>query len=388
VLTVGGYHPHYVVPAHYPVVPRLRFTWQVTPQLQMSGSAYYALTPSALMVGGSFSALYADDSFRAWFDASMDFLISWQPYHYEATLHVAVGASYTFDLFGTHTISAHVGADVQLWGPDFGGTARIDLSVISFTISFGPAAIPLQPITWERFRETLLPAPGEITTIALSGGAMAPADRADPDVVADLGVVDPYALELRTDSVIPASAARRGPAGRDTPLPTGSATLAFGVSPLGRATITATHRIEVSGADGPAEDRFSYVPVTKSLPYALWGGVLQASLSAPELVKDLLTGYAIRPLPPDPATLPVAALVSPTPLFTVPDVITWAPPQADHYSDGDDQARAAAITSGLTAPDATRVRAAIAEAVLKGTEIDLDGLTGADFLQVPQVVTR
>ncbi|MEV4575459.1 DUF6603 domain-containing protein [Nonomuraea jabiensis] len=118
VITAGGYHPHFAVPAHYPVVPRLGFTWQVSQNPALWGSAYYALTPSALMAGGSLTATWEDDSLRTWFSASMDFLIAWQPYHYEASFHVAVGASsYTFTSFGTHTITVHVGADVHRPGP-------------------------------------------------------------------------------------------------------------------------------------------------------------------------------------------------------------------------------------------------------------------------------
>jgi hypothetical protein len=384
VLTVGGYHPHFNKPAHYPAVPRLRFLWQVSPQLQLTGSAYYALTPSALMAGGSFSATYQDDSLRAWFDASMDFLISWQPYHYEANLHVAIGASYTFELFGTHTITVHVGADVNLWGPDFGGTAYIDLSVISFTIAFGAQPSPPKAIDWSRFRQTLLPAPAGITTIALSGGALASGSGDD------LGVVDPHALELRTDSVIPSSSAYRGPVDGQTPLPTGTASLTFGVSPLGLATTTAVHRIEISNDGGRVDHLFGYTPVTKRLPCALWGGALEPSLDGQQLTGDLLAGYTIRPLPPqEPASspsLPASALEDPTPLFTEHGAIAWGQPGQYRLSDASNQARAAAITSGLTAPNPAGVRAAIADAVLKGAVIDLNGFTAAEFLQVPQVM--
>jgi hypothetical protein len=383
VLTVGGYHPHFNKPAHYPAVPRLRFLWQVSPQLQLTGSAYYALTPSALMAGGSFSATYQDDSLRAWFDASMDFLISWQPYHYEASLHVAIGASYTFELFGTHTITVHVGADVNLWGPDFGGTAYIDLSVISFTIAFGAQPSAPKAIDWSQFRQTLLPAPAGITTIALSGGALVSGSGDD------LGVVDPHALELRTDSVIPSSSAYRGPADGQTPLPTGAASLTFGVSPLGLATTTAVHRIEISNDGGRVDQLFDYTPVTKRLPSALWGGALQPSLDGQQLTGDLLAGYTMRPLPPqEPAnspSLPASALQDPTPLFTEHGAIAWGPPGQYRLSDASDQTRAAAITSGLADPGPAGIRSAIADAVLKGAAIDLRGFTATEFLQVPQV---
>ncbi|WP_329222711.1 hypothetical protein OG352_36205 [Streptomyces sp. NBC_01485] len=383
VLSVGGYHPHFTVPAHYPVVPRLGFNWQVNSHLQLTGSAYFALTPAALMAGGSLSATWHDGSLQAWFDASMDFLIAWQPYHYEASAHISVGASYTFSFFGSHTISAHVGADVEFWGPDFGGRAHIDLSIISFTISFGASgsAAPA-PMPWDRFRATLLPPAEEITTVALGGGALAPGGGTD------LGVVDPHGLVLVTDSVVPSTRAVHGPDGQDRTLPTGTAGTVFGVSPMGVASTTATHRIEITKDGKPMDDLFAFEPVAKQLPSALWGSEFGASLNRPQLVGELLTGYTVRPLPPtEPSvspTLPSAALQSATPLFTEPDAIRWAAAEPDRVLVQD----AAAITGALHDPAVTTARASLIDAVLGGASIDLAGFGADQFLEVPQVVTH
>ncbi|SHI00321.1 DUF6603 domain-containing protein [Streptomyces sp. 3214.6] len=383
VLSVGGYHPHFTVPAHYPVVPRLGFNWQVNSHLQLTGSAYFALTPAALMAGGSLSATWHDGSLQAWFDASMDFLIAWQPYHYEASAHISVGASYTFSFFGSHTISAHVGADVEFWGPDFGGRAHIDLSIISFTISFGASgsAAPA-PMPWDRFRATLLPPAEEITTVALGGGALAPGGGTD------LGVVDPHGLVLVTDSVIPSTRAVHGPDGQDRTLPTGTAGTAFGVSPMGVASTTATHRIEITKDGKPMDDLFAFEPVAKQLPSALWGSEFGASLNRPQLVGELLTGYTVRPSPPtEPSvspTLPSAALQSLTPLFTEPDAIRWASAEPARVLVQD----AAAITDALRDPAVATARASLIDAVLGSVSIDLAGFGTDQFLEVPQVVTH
>jgi Family of unknown function (DUF6603) len=387
VLTVGGYHPHFTPPGHYPVVPRLGFTWKVSPQLQLGGSAYYALTPSALMAGGSLTATWQDDSLRAWFDTSMDFLIAWQPYHYEAAVHISVGATYTFSFFGTHTVTAHVGADVSFWGPDFGGRAYIDLSVISFTITFGAgqAASP-QPIPWSRFKATLLPAAEQLVTVALRGGSLAPGTGAD------LGVVDPHTLVLATDSVVPATTARRGPAGSDTVLATGANAASFGVSPLGLATTTATHRIEITKGGERVDHLFTYDPLGKKLPYALWGGTLETSLEHPQLVGDLLTGYALRPpAPAEPAhspSLPGAALRALTPLFTEQNAFAWSAAPSRAVTADDDQVRAAAIIGGLTDPGIAAIRSALVDTVLKGAELDVDDFTAAQFHEIPQVAAH
>ncbi|MGB8200073.1 MAG: DUF6603 domain-containing protein, partial [Pseudonocardiaceae bacterium] len=220
VITAGGYHPRFPVPSHYPTVPRLGFDWQVCPELTLSGTGYYALTPGALMAGGSVAATWRDDSLLAWFSATMDFLIGWQPYHYEAGIQVAIGASYTFSGFGNSTISVHVGADVQLWGPDFGGTATLDLDIISVTISFGSSrtAAP-KPLPWAQLRSTLLPT--AVTTIALrsAGTQTAPSPPGTAGSAStestDLGVVDPAGLVLATDCLVPSTAAVRGAPGHE-----------------------------------------------------------------------------------------------------------------------------------------------------------------------------
>ncbi len=168
VLTVGGYHPHFSRPSHYPIVPRLGFNWQVTNQLTFKGSAYYALTASAIMAGFNLSAVWHDGSLHAWFDLGLNFLLSWKPYHYEADFHIDFGVSFTFHLFGTHHITVHLGADMGIWGPEFAGKAHIHLYIISFTIHFGSRnRNQIKPIPWAQFRQSFLPDNDKICTINL-----------------------------------------------------------------------------------------------------------------------------------------------------------------------------------------------------------------------------
>ena len=175
VQTLGGYHPSFAVPAHYPVVPRLGFNWHVSSDLTIKGDAYYALTGSALMAGGHLEVVFDQGDLKAWLKMGADFLISWKPYHYDARIYVNVGVSYTFELdllFGsvTVTISVDVGADLHLWGPDFSGTAEIDISVISFTIEFGAdASHTPEAIDWNTFKTSFLPAEN-VCSIAVKDG--------------------------------------------------------------------------------------------------------------------------------------------------------------------------------------------------------------------------
>jgi len=405
VLSVGGYHPSFTRPPHYPVVPRLGFNWRVNDNLTLKGAAYYALTPSMLMAGASLNATWEDGSLKAWFDAAMDFLIAWKPYHYEASFHISVGASYTFDAFGTHTINAHVGADVRMWGPEFSGVAHIDLSVVSFTIRFGADKQPaLKAIDWRQFRASFLPDAAKICTVVVRSGLARAAQSADsPGGAQDnLGVVSPAELVLTTDSVIPSKGARRGPAALnnqpavDAPLVTDDAALVFGVGPLGLGkgaeVFSSQQRIEITyGAKNErADDRFSFHPLTKSAPFALWGDQLRPSVNQPQLVEKLLAGYEIRPLPPhEPASpqpwLARSALQSATPVASEADAFDWAQPTAFvGVLPADPAARELAIRGSIGA--ATK-RANIA-AMLRGAALDLGDFDDYDFLEIPQVAAH
>ncbi|MEV0325850.1 DUF6603 domain-containing protein [Micromonospora echinospora] len=389
-LTAGGYHPQFPVPAHYPTVPRLGFAWQITKQFSIAGAGYFALTPTALMAGGRLTALWQDDSLRAGFDASMDFLISWQPYHYEASLHVSIGVSYTFSLFGTHTLNVQVGADVQLWGPDFGGTAAIDLDIVTVRISFGSngGAKP-EPVSWDRFRDTLLPPRDRILGLSVRAETHRTAPGAAPE---ELGVVDPATLVVATTSAIPASAAVRGTPEREVALPTGGGRTTFGIGPVDLApgAVTAVHRIVVTHEGMPVEDRFDYTPVCQGLPYALWGGRLTPQVTDPALMENLVTGYELRPRPPAPTravSVDRSALQADTPLYTR-EVITLAPPPRRSVVPDGPAARATTIRTAMADPGVAATRSAVAATLLPSAVVDTAGFDTTQFHAIPQVAAH
>lgn len=139
VLTIGGYHPQFNKPAWYPDEPRLGFNWQVSDQLSIKGGAYFALTPSCVMGGGSLDMQFHSGNLSAWFNAYADFLIQWKPFYYLIDIGVNIGVSYRLDLlFTTTTIKVELGADLTVWGPPTGGVVHVHLWCVSFTVSFGP----------------------------------------------------------------------------------------------------------------------------------------------------------------------------------------------------------------------------------------------------------
>ena len=268
VITFGGYHPRFKVPAHYPEVPRIGFNWQMPAQgVTVKGECYFALTPSCIMGGCRLSAIYKSGDFAAWFEAYADFLMAWEPFHYEADIGVWIGASYTFRLGAiSSTLSVHLGASLSIWGPEFAGEARVDLGIVAFTVEIGAANVPRTPppIEWSQFRGKFIPHVDEKPaplSIAITGGVL----REDKD--AKLFVVNPCELSIVVDAYIPATALRIGDealTAGDQPFET-----AFGIRPLAARSMTSEIDVWFRDAGGNSFPMRS-LAVTKGVPEALW----------------------------------------------------------------------------------------------------------------------
>ncbi len=396
VLTVGGYHPHFSRPSHYPIVPRLGFNWQVTNQLTFKGSAYYALTASAIMAGFNLSAVWHDGSLHAWFDLGLNFLLSWKPYHYEADFHIDFGVSFTFHLFGTHHITVHLGADMGIWGPEFAGKAHIHLYIISFTIHFGSRnRNQIKPIPWAQFRQSFLPDNDKICTINLKAGLIkqkAAKDSRDTQQQDsnDLGVINPKTLCLTTDSVIPMQCAYAGTQGQ-TELDHTGATTSFniGTMQVKNDEIISTQRLIITRNGRPAETEFEFHPLTKNAPAALWGSRLKPALHGKQMVPNLLTGYEIHPKRPTeaPHTAPISykTLQQAVTLDREDNAFRWSqltPFVAQAVKDLEARQE---INTSLDNIIVVSKRTTISNALFDDLSLDLKGLNADDFLSAPQV---
>lgn len=339
VVTLGGYNPAFLRPAYFPVEPRLGFTWQVDGNTSIKGGIYFALTPSTMMAGGRLEAVWESGDLRAWFIAHADFLLCWKPFHYEIDIGLSIGVSYKLDLWFTSvTLSVSLGVDLSLWGPAFGGSIYVDLSVISFTVGIGNTHKPApQPIGWDEFKTSFLPNGQTAGLLASTAGASAPTDRychssVAAGLVADMTaakatstdpdwVVNPETVQLVTFTAIPAKSASLTTAGGVTvPLPVGQSD--FGVGPVGVSIghLTSDHGITVQklvhGAPDPKFD-FSVhaiiTPVTANVPTAAWAGALVVNPSisqvnnTPANISDVLVGFVIsmKPRKPDHTPLPI-----------------------------------------------------------------------------------
>jgi hypothetical protein len=314
VLTLGGYHPDFVIPEHYPRVPRLGINWQVNKpgenfELSIKGDGYFALTPHAVMAGGHLEVLWHMDNLRAWLKAGADFLISWQPYHYDAHMYVDIGASYTFEDFGNQTIKVELGADLHLWGPEFAGTAEIHYYLFSAEIKFGDqTSKALEPLDWESFKKSFLPAEDQICTVAVQGGLIKQIEEDGKQ----RWIVNPKDLVFVTNTVIPIKSAslitNENPLTTQT-LDRGKAKQTLDIAPMGVMNsdkVISAYKITIKRGNDYVPNDFGCSPVLKSVPAALWGEpqmdgkYLKPPKVNPDdnLVKDTVAGYEIQPADP------------------------------------------------------------------------------------------
>ncbi|KAH7007676.1 hypothetical protein EDB80DRAFT_577802, partial [Ilyonectria destructans] len=97
-ISIGGWHPAYVPPPYYPKPPvRLGVAWRYSSDLNITGEAYAALTPDALMAGSALNALFSVGPVGASFDFRADFIVYMHPLHYEADVYVSASVWYEID---------------------------------------------------------------------------------------------------------------------------------------------------------------------------------------------------------------------------------------------------------------------------------------------------
>ncbi len=336
VYTMGGYHPDFQVPAHYPRVPRMGFSWRIDDHTQIKGGMYYALTPSVGMAGGHLEATWDGGGVSAWFHLDADFLISWKPFHYDARASVEIGAAVTVHCFGTHHVTISAGADLHLWGPEFAGRAHVHVKVmivhVGFTVSFGDSSSSRpQKIKWKKFRESFLPDDdAKICTVAVTRGLVhsskVQVETTGGTEQVDHWAVNPKELHLVTDSVIPSTAAGRTYSQNGsleeklsdkntTPIERTGTVEKLGIEPVGAKTteLSSTQRLRVIKGDlsqkngsyaftrkENLDSDFVFEPVFKQVPTALWSPDADPH-SRPDQNRRMvraLTGYALHPKHP------------------------------------------------------------------------------------------
>jgi hypothetical protein len=324
VVTLGGYHPAFRKPAHYPDEERLGFSWQVNSRVSIRGSSYFALTPSCAMGGGALDVEFHAGDLRAWFRAHADFLFVWKPFYFIGSVGVSIGASYKLNLlFTSVTVSVELGADLDIWGPPTGGKVHVSWYIISFTIRFG--ADPQDAggfLQWDDFR-SLLPQndakPQALAALEAGDGNATPLSNViKPSITRglvskdqDRWLVRGDALTFAVETAFPLTEANLGGA---THVPN-DPNYFVGVRPMGIAATKSKFDIAINGPGG-AQDlggKWTSAPMKRAVPMATWGtplpeGTTPGTPSA-ETLPDRLVGVreitplTVKPGGPDPVPL-------------------------------------------------------------------------------------
>lgn len=285
VVTLGGYHPRFVPPTHYPAVPRLGLQWSVSRYLSITGGLYFALTPSCCMAGGKLDAVFAMGNLRAWFYAYADFLISWKPFYYDVALGVGIGVSYTLRVLGiSKTFGIELSARLHLWGPPFGGIAHVSWWVISFDINFGnqKKAEP-GPIDWEEFHRSFLPQPDNTANAAAHQDPVINKIRIASGLIREqeneggpsLKVVNAHQFSFVTEASVPCTRLQlNGQAVAAAQAPDASQ---LGIKPMGIDRLNSEHKVVVEKKGKPVDGWDAYldpVSTAQGMPHALWSSDL------------------------------------------------------------------------------------------------------------------
>lgn len=397
VITLGGYHPEFKKPAHYPNVPRLGFLWKVDSSLYLKGEIYFALCSHALMAGGKLEASFRAGSLWAYFIAEAHFLISWKPYYYDILIRVRIEAA--VGCVGPVCL----GIKLHIWGPEFGGTATFKIIFVSVTMNFGDhtSRYPT-PIDWADFRESFLPSNSEVCTAVITDGITRQLWQDDGS---PLFIVNSEEFELVTDSVIPTKKAFY----YDTksPLPTDHTNRTFGVPSMGICdrNLTTTHTIEIFRGQGDNKKlveakEWKFEPITKKIPTALWGEARVTTkgskeyLLPPETNEELfldntLCGFRITPGKPSAAgnttDVPVKNLQHDT--QHINNAYAWRPIPTFGAMAGLDDVRRKAIKDNIVSSSTTQKRNSLLRSLGfdPTEEVQLTNSVADDFVIAPRV---
>ena len=297
VVTVGGYHSLFVPPKHYPLEPRVGFEWPMDATVTISGQAYFALTPSAIMAGGALSVVFQSGNLKAWFKAWADLIIWWTPIHFNVNIGVSIGASYTLSIFGcTKTLTVELGANVVLWGPPTGGTATVYLWIFSFTIDFGAKPVTPPVASWDDV-QTLLPASADaLKIVAVKGltttepAKAAAATGAEPEKV---WIARRDTFQFSTSCAVPSSSVKAGGTEIQKSAP-------VNIQPMKLTGLASEHVVVIT--DSARQDftsRFQASGSVGNIPMGLWGiGPNDKVNNGPQLIKDQLNGMSVQVPPP------------------------------------------------------------------------------------------
>ena len=284
VMSIGGYHPNFRKPPHYPSVPRFSLSWRIDNNFSIRAEAYLALTPCFFMLGGRLSAVYKSRKLDVWIEIYANFLVQWKPFAYEAEMGVRISGEYRTRFWD---FSFSLGAKVKIWGPEFGGRATVSYKSVEKTVRFGARHRPIvQRVEWHEFKKDLLPPENQIMTMQVTDGKRE--ERKENEMT-----VNPGNFAMEINSKIPVSMLRKP---NDKPEDHGS----IGIFPVRKAhnshsvldlsvTLTTPAKKKIVNPD-----LFNLSVRKGKFPAALWSKEDRLSLNTKKTLISAASGLSIR----------------------------------------------------------------------------------------------
>ncbi|KAF2737786.1 hypothetical protein EJ04DRAFT_86888 [Polyplosphaeria fusca] len=318
VFTVGGYHPAFQKPEHYPDVPRLGISWNLSDVLTVRGESYFAICPKACMGGGRLLATFNSGPIRASFEAWASFLINFKPFFFVADIGITLSVGCHIDFWIIHIhVEASLGADLHLQGPPFGGVAHVHFWVMGFSVYFGDQNNVPDPLSWKDFLPLVKqPGPGSdanktaMCVIAIEKGSADEKTSKTGRETGDKWFVRAGSFQYRIETKFPIDSMDYGKKFKG---PVAKTERIYGRPMQLQNPYTSTLHIEIN-APGTETDPNPWLvqPLIRSLPKALWAqysrgedpvragnniGTLLSGNTADATI-DHLVGFTIRS--PDP----------------------------------------------------------------------------------------
>ncbi len=407
VVTIGGYHPRFKPPAHYPKPDLVEFACKISDAVAIRGYCYFALCPSAIMAGGGLSIVYQSGGLRAWFIAQADFLIQWKPLYYDILIGVSIGVALRLHV-GVIRIhmALELSAMVALHGPPLGGIARISVLFLSIEIKFGEDRRIAPPLLWESqdpeksFAKAFLANP-KVTIIAITDGLLKEIRMKNEagDEISNY-YISPQKLVLSARTQVPATDVlfNGGPLndgnGGALPLPkpkVDKKDTTLGVRATGQPTMYSLVNIALKPESSSAEaEQYlqQYLEMsltTKSVPSALWGQPIgeqernKVPAANEQMIDDALVGIEIKtkagPRPWETPALDLDVLA----YDRFPRPFDWRKPKPAGALSGYD---GKTISNTIAAPDVVKLRSGIltelartGRKIMKPEDIHLDELS-------------
>ncbi len=294
VITLGGYKSGYCV-QHYPKVDRLSVNWRMDDHLSLTAEAYFAVTPACIMMGGNLAIVYENGRLKAWFKAWAEFFMQWDPFMYDISIGISIGASFRWDFFPFYkTFKIELGADLNLWGPPFGGKVHVSWFIISFTIQFGADKPQGQELEWTAFSEKFLSEKNREETITEEAGGNSVIRVQTVNGLVRSGEKTGVALlnadnmELAVTSQVTSSKLCYN---SDTPMAEYKGKL--GVVPMGVTDLKSKLIVQLTDEKGQFVPEIHAEPIYTNVPKALWNCCKPGKEETDSLLLGVPTGIRL-----------------------------------------------------------------------------------------------